>query len=105
MPSSPASRRAANRCWILVFKIGLFTKCSIGQRQSIAPGARGKVFGLFPFTGVLHQKTKGAPPAKIAADVVLVGDGACACRVKPHRREVKNSGKWEEAKDLTACTR
>src|SRR5206468_7714946 len=72
MPSSPASRRAANRCWILVFKIGLFTKCSIGQRQSIAPGARGKVFGLFPFTGVLHQKTKGAPPAKIAADVVLV---------------------------------
>src|SRR5437773_7248542 len=90
MPSSPASRRALNRSWILVFKNNLTQESSCDYRQSIVPRARANVLRLFPSTGVLHQQMVPAPPAKIPAEIVLVGNRVSVIGVKSHGREIKS---------------
>lgn len=49
------------------------------------PRARANIFRLFPSPRVLDQEMKTAPPAQIAAEIVLVRDRVSVIRVEPNR--------------------
>src|SRR5436189_1106359 len=55
------------------------------------PRASVDVLRLFPSACVLHQEMIGAPPAKVAAEVVFVGDGVNVVGVEPYGREIESA--------------
>src|SRR5262249_49229693 len=66
-------------------------KVSAAECQSMVPRARANIFRLFPSPRVLDQEMKTAPPAQIAAEIVLVRDRVSVIRVEPNRRKIKST--------------